>query len=263
MMPGATSFSKLLLQAAARLGGPLLGLDCATPRASLCLAVPGAVALYARQLPSATRPSEQVVENLAELAAAAQVSLRTLVAIVVGHGPGSFTGLRVGLATAQGLALGSGARLLGVSSPALLAYSLAMSHAPRRACAVRVAWDARQGEAYVGLYLHRPGPDGSLQQEALLPDCRRATEAPAWPQVPADTLGARYTCGDVPALVQAPDWQACAAEPFGEAALWLGLPALLAGPKGAREVATVLPQYLRPCAAPPVAPKADVGSSIL
>src|SRR5204863_8550934 len=59
---------------------------------------------------------ERLVPMLAEL-----LNGRTARRILVGLGPGSFTGIRVGIAAAHGLAIGWGAELCGMSSLALLA----------------------------------------------------------------------------------------------------------------------------------------------
>src|SRR4051794_5752598 len=80
--------------------------------------------------------SERLVPMLAEL-----LDGRTANRILVGVGPGSFTGIRVGIAAAHGLAIGWGAELFGLSSLALLAASsgiedevaAAMSGGPRGA----------------------------------------------------------------------------------------------------------------------------------
>jgi tRNA threonylcarbamoyladenosine biosynthesis protein TsaB len=60
--------------------------------------------------------SERLVPMLAEL-----TDGRSVTTIIVGVGPGSFTGIRVAIAAAHGLAIGWGAELLGMSSLALLA----------------------------------------------------------------------------------------------------------------------------------------------
>jgi tRNA threonylcarbamoyladenosine biosynthesis protein TsaB len=64
--------------------------------------------------------SERLVPMLAEL-----LDGRTAARIIVGVGPGSFTGIRVGIAAAHGLAIGWDAELLGMSSLALLAVGAA------------------------------------------------------------------------------------------------------------------------------------------
>ncbi len=65
-------------------------------------------------------------------------------AVAVGAGPGSFTGLRIGMATAKGIAFAAGKPLWAVSSLAALAWNL-----PGFVVAVL---DARKGEVYAGCY---------------------------------------------------------------------------------------------------------------
>ena len=82
--------------------------------------------------------AERLVPMIAELMAG-----RTASRILVGIGPGSFTGIRVAIAAAHGLAIGWGAELLGMSSLALLA-SGADAHG-----AVAAAVSGGHGELFV------------------------------------------------------------------------------------------------------------------
>src|SRR5262249_4463470 len=68
-------------------------------------------------------------------------------AVLVGTGPGSYTGLRVGIATALGIARGSGAALRGVPSGETLCFG---ELAPGEEAAVRA--DARAGQLYFARY---------------------------------------------------------------------------------------------------------------
>ncbi|MBI5363213.1 MAG: tRNA (adenosine(37)-N6)-threonylcarbamoyltransferase complex dimerization subunit type 1 TsaB [Planctomycetes bacterium] len=72
---------------------------------------------------------------------------RRIEVVVVGTGPGSYTGLRVGIATALGIARGSGAQLVGVPSGEALVFG----RVPVGAEAVFLL-DARSGEVYFARY---------------------------------------------------------------------------------------------------------------
>ena len=89
--------------------------------------------------------SARLVPEIAALLESRQATLRDIEAIVVVNGPGSFTGIRVGLSTAKGLAEGAGIPLIAISRLALLANASGLPH-------VLAAVDAGRGEYYVGEY---------------------------------------------------------------------------------------------------------------
>lgn len=99
------------------------------------------------------------VEHLADLVtqvlAEAGTTLAGITDIVVGMGPGPFTGLRVGIATAETLAWANGTPIHRVCSLDVVAYEHAQATAPDEEFVV--ASDARRKELYWGLY----APDGS------------------------------------------------------------------------------------------------------
>ena len=93
----------------------------------------------------------------------ARVDWSMVDAIGVGLGPGSFTGLRIGMATAKGLAAASGRPLVGVSTLDVLAAACESS---RMICAVL---DARKKEVYCGFYWQQEGRVERMGEIEVLP----------------------------------------------------------------------------------------------
>jgi tRNA threonylcarbamoyladenosine biosynthesis protein TsaB len=89
--------------------------------------------------------SARLIPEIASLLESKNATLRDVKAIVVVKGPGSFTGIRVGLSTAKGLAEGAGIPLIAISRLALLANASGLPH-------VLAAVDAGRSEYYVGEY---------------------------------------------------------------------------------------------------------------
>jgi tRNA threonylcarbamoyladenosine biosynthesis protein TsaB len=108
--------------------------------------------------------SERLVPAIRLLIEGAGVGLDSLGAIAVVHGPGSFTGVRVGVSAAKGLCEALGVPLIAVSKLAVIAETgpLSLPDQPhgQPTC---VLLDAGRGEFYYGEYLH-----GVCRREALL-----------------------------------------------------------------------------------------------
>lgn len=131
----------------------LLALDTSTLTLSLALVTRGAggrlEAVEERSYGPPRKQSELLPEAVGALLSRHGVALEQLEGICLGLGPGSFTGLRVGLATAKALAYAGGLRLAGASSLAAVAIE-----GPEDALLVPCAV-ARQDELYIGLYRRR------------------------------------------------------------------------------------------------------------
>ena len=106
--------------------------------------------------------SGRLLDSVAKLLAAAGLAPEALDAFAVSLGPGSFTGVRVGIATVKGLALATGKPALGFSSLAMLALNLPFASAP-----VAPMFDARKNEVYAGLYRCRALPE-TLRPDAVV-----------------------------------------------------------------------------------------------
>jgi tRNA threonylcarbamoyladenosine biosynthesis protein TsaB len=96
--------------------------------------------------------SAQLIPTVHALLAQAQWQLSDLTALVVGQGPGSFTGLRTACAVAQGLALGANLKVIPVDSLKAVAEDARHSLDPAQDWHVASVMDARMGEVYVGVY---------------------------------------------------------------------------------------------------------------
>ena len=138
---------------------PSLGLDTSTRTQSVALASGGSLIAQVSLYPTSTH-SETLIRNIDRVLTSAGLRMRDLSAIAVVSGPGSFTGLRIGMATAKGLAMASGAPLAGFSTLSVLAEALAMSGPPGREFRVCALVDAGRGQVYRGLYRAEARTDG-------------------------------------------------------------------------------------------------------
>lgn len=130
---------------------------------------------------SIARPREQT-ERLLPLAAGlladAGIRLCDLDAIAFGRGPGSFTGLRIAAAIAQGLGMATGLPLLPVSSLAATAQGLWRTHGSSDTL---VCVDARMGEVYWAAFTMRSGRARIVDTERLAaPDAVSSAGLTAW-----------------------------------------------------------------------------------
>jgi tRNA threonylcarbamoyladenosine biosynthesis protein TsaB len=146
----------------------LLALDAATEACSVALLVDGA--LISRTIESGKSNAVKIMKMAEEVLAEAQVSLSMLDGIAASIGPGAFTGVRISVAVAQGLAFGADLKVVPITT--LEALALQVIDGPeRRALA---CLDARMGEIYWGCFAWdaasgvvptsalRVGPPGSV-----------------------------------------------------------------------------------------------------
>ena len=98
----------------------LLAIETATPAHSVALVDDDRLLAEASYDAQGSR-GRQLLPTVDHVLRKAGVAATDLGAVAVSIGPGSFTGLRVGLATAKGLALGTGAAVVGVSTMEALA----------------------------------------------------------------------------------------------------------------------------------------------
>ncbi len=163
----------------------VLGFDTATSATAVALRrTDGTVSEARDDPPTGAHPGHatRLLRMSDELLRVADVAPSAIDRIAVGTGPGTFTGLRVGLATARGLAQSSDAELVGISSLRALAAPALAAGRP-----VLAAIDARRGEVFTALY----GPDGEALTEprALAPTDLAALVAEAGAAEPPLAVG--------------------------------------------------------------------------
>jgi tRNA threonylcarbamoyladenosine biosynthesis protein TsaB len=212
----------------------------ATGSVAVANTTPATAVLASASLPGRTA-SERLVATIKDLTARNGVSLQSLEAVVVVNGPGSFTGVRVGLSAAKGLCEALNLPLVAISRLAVLAH-LAGSAEGTRVCALL---DAGRGEYYAGIYV-----DGACLREALLTREELVVEREGGASIPS---GSDLTAGASALIIVACEpavaeslAQLCPQivdEPTAEDALPLAIRRLQAGEFD--DIATLDANYLR------------------
>ncbi len=143
----------------------ILAIDTATEACSAALMVGEQVLTRCEVAPRVH--AQRILPLVQSLLDEAGLSLGELDALTFGRGPGSFTGVRIGIGVAQGLAFGAELPLLPVSNLAALAQGM---HRICGADRVMTAIDARMSEIYWGRYeLDAQGLMRSLEEELVVP----------------------------------------------------------------------------------------------
>ncbi len=142
----------------------LLGFETSSSRGSVALATPQE--LRVREIASPREQTESLLALTDELLAEAGITLEQLHGIAFGRGPGSFTGLRVSVAVAQGLAAVTGVPLLPVSSLVCLAQRAWREERCERGI---VCVDAHMGEVYSAEFAVGDGMAAIVGAERLGP----------------------------------------------------------------------------------------------
>lgn len=125
----------------------ILAVDTATEACSAALLVGDK--LFSRWEEAPRDHTRKILPMVQAVLEDAGISLSDLDAIAFGRGPGSFTGVRIGIGVAQGLAFGAGVPLIGISTLAAMAQGAYRLDGAEQ---VLTAIDARMNEVYFGRY---------------------------------------------------------------------------------------------------------------
>ena len=149
----------------------ILAIDTASSVSSVAVASEGK--LQAEVTVEAGRThSETLLSHIEGALSFAGVERSTLRGVAVSIGPGSFTGLRIGLATAKAIAYGLDIPLVGISTLAALALAFPVSGVYTLAL-----MDAQKGNAYAGLYEWRVGSLHEVRPVRVAPLAEAIAEA--------------------------------------------------------------------------------------
>jgi tRNA threonylcarbamoyladenosine biosynthesis protein TsaB len=162
----------------------ILALDTSSAAGSAAIVRDGTIVVERAGDPSRTH-GERLPRELMALLDDARVRLADIDTFAIATGPGSFTGLRIGIATIQGLALANGKLVVPISTFEALAAEFRLKAEATRGAAVWI--DAHRGEVFATLY----APDGTT---LLQPPTSLTPEATldAWSAPLADLPAVRF-----------------------------------------------------------------------
>jgi tRNA threonylcarbamoyladenosine biosynthesis protein TsaB len=217
---------------------PVLAIETATPCVGCALWADGA-SLASFSLVAGPRHAEVLMPAIDWLCRGAGLAVTDIDAVAVDVGPGLFTGLRVGLATAAAIALARGIPAVGITSLDILAHP----HR-RRPGLVATIVDARRAEVYWALY----SSDGVLLEQLEAP----AVAGPAQVAVSLADRQARLAVGDG-AWRYREQFEAAGVTVAGPGDMWpsplvlaeLGAERLSSGVPGTHTANPPAPAYLR------------------
>ena len=156
----------------------LLAIESATPALSVAL-LRGRELLREQSASAGGRHAERLLPMIEQLLGDAGVRESDVEAFAVSIGPGSFTSLRVGVATVKGLAFATTRRVVPVSTLAALAWSYARDRRPwPDDLPIAAVLDARRGELYAALFEVRAAGPRPLHAGELLTPAALAQRLP-------------------------------------------------------------------------------------
>lgn len=223
----------------------VLGIETATALGAVAVVSPAGI-LGEITLLNAESHSERIIPATEHLLATLGIPLGDLAALAVSSGPGSFTGLRTGIASAKGLAFALGLPLFGIPTLAALAANIPPDDSPFGAVI-----NARRGEVFCALFHH--GEDGPerLGEESVIAISRLGEVFPRGCLVVGDYFPPLQKAGTVLRHLRFAPRHLC--HPRAAVVAARGLSLFLSGHPS--EVETLAPRYLR-------APDAEAGTRL-
>lgn len=214
----------------------ILALDTSSECGSVAMASDGTLRGEVR-LPGALQHSETLFRSIDFLLTSLGTAIGEVDLFAAARGPGSYTGLRVGMAAAEGLAYATGAETVGVSTLAALAWQVGATEG-----SVAAVMDARRGEIYVGLFRRLNGGLETLAAPRI-----------DQPDAVLDSLGEEQVVFTGPGVKHfGPRIHECESWTLAEAEPWLA--SRVAEMVGRGYAEPFSPVYLRPAGTAPASP---------
>lgn len=141
----------------------LLAIDAATEACSVALDIDGEITSIFEVAPQ--QHSQMLLPMVDDILSQADIKLAELDGIIYGQGPGSFTGVRIGVSITQGLAFAADLPVVGVSNLAAMAQQVLVQHDAKE---VLVAIDAKMSEIYTARYVNVDGLAKLVGQEQVI-----------------------------------------------------------------------------------------------
>lgn len=170
----------------------MLAIDAALGPCSVAVSRNGEIAVFLRE----ERPQMQarlLVPMIRQAMAEAGTDYSALGAVVATVGPGSFTGVRIGLSTARGIGFASGVPVKGATTLACAAFD-ALAHAENGAVPILAALGAGKGEVYCQHFSSRPFAAASPAFTATPEAALAGTDGHIVSGTPVDTGSRFHTC---------------------------------------------------------------------
>lgn len=142
----------------------ILVIDTATEACSVALEINGQVFNRFEVCPQ--QHSQRILPMIDEVLKEACLTLQEVNYLAFGRGPGSFTGVRIATGVLQGLALGTGHEVVGISTLAAMAQQAYIQYGCEQ---VTAAIDARMSEVYFGQYQVQQNVMALMGEEQVLP----------------------------------------------------------------------------------------------
>lgn len=164
----------------------LIAIETCTEMCSAALWVDGA--LHSIEVRAPRKHGELILGQVEELLAQSGIPRHSLDAVAVGRGPGAFTGVRLGLGVAQGMAFALDCPVIPVSTLQALAQQWVSEQPDQPPTEVLAALDARMGEVYWSLNPIVAGRAQGADEQVAAPGQVR----PPWSHAPIRGIGSGF-----------------------------------------------------------------------